>query len=428
MRRFGLLLVGQSLSQAGTLATTFALGVWVFERTRSVTLFSTLVVSSMLTGIVVAPLAGVLADRHDRRWLMLLGQAGACASVVAMALAHRAGLLSLPVLLPLLVLHAAFEALLLNVFSASTALLVPEGQLDRANGMVQLGDGIALIAAPTAAGLLLPAIGLGGIFLIDIATFLYAISVLWFVRVPRVPGPPREGAGTFLREARAGLDLLRAEPGLSALLMVGLAGTFVMAMVQLLFSPLILGFAGPSALGIIESVGGVGFLAGSVALSIWGGPRRRAGGVLVFMSLQAGVLFLAAARPSVVLAGVGCFLVLATLPFIMGLSQTLWQRRVPLDLQGRVFAFRTMAGRTVYTLASLCAGPLSDGLFEPWMRRGGVLEAALGPLLGAGPGRGVALLFVALGGLLLCAALAGRLHPALGQLDDAVAAEPPRES
>jgi MFS transporter, DHA3 family, macrolide efflux protein len=282
--------------------------------------------------------------------------------------------------------------------------------------------------------MLLPTVGLGSIFALDIATFVYAVGVLVLVRVPRAgdaasarpsdprtqgPDPHRRSARTFLRDALAGLSFLRGQPGLVSLTAVGSLVSFFLGMVQLLLSPLILTFASPGALGLIDSSGGVGLVAGSLVLSARGGPRRRVAGLLSFMGIQGAILLIAVAKPSIVLAAIGSFCILATFPFIAGCSQTLWQRAVPLELQGRVFSLRTVAANTTFTLASVVSGPLADGLFEPWMAPGGALAGALGPLLGVGPGRGVALLMALLGALILVIASLARLYPPLLALDAA---------
>ena len=117
-------------------------------------------------------------------------------------------------------------------------------------------------------------------------------------------------------------------------------------------------------------------------------------------------------RLAVITAEVNFFLPLTT-----GSSQVVWQRAVPLEIQGRVFAARTAIAMSVMPLASLAAGPLADRLFEPAMRDGGRWAAALGPFVGTGPGRGIALIFVGSGALIACIAfVASRLAP-LRRLD-----------
>jgi DHA3 family macrolide efflux protein-like MFS transporter len=427
MRTFYLLVVAQAVSLAGTHVTGFSLSVWMYQETGSITLYGAVLVSSILPGVVVAPLGGVLTDRWNRRLTMLMAHAGGGICALAMALAYQANVLTIHLIVPLLMMKSAFEMIATLAFSASTAALVPADRLDRANGLAQLGGGVAQIASPAMAGVLLPLIGVGGIFVIDLVSFVYAVVVLAWLRMPEVKQPasswrsPRD----FLREAAAGLWYLRGQPGLVGLAIVVSFVTFAISAVQFLFAPLVLSFASLRELGFASSLAGVGLVVGSLALSVRGGPRRRVAGLLGFIAAQGSVLLIAVAKPSVALATVGAFGVFALMPFIMGGAQTLWQRTVPIELQGRTFAFRMMLDQTVLTVASVISGPLSDWVFEPLMAPGGALAHALGPVMGTGKGRGVALLIALLGVSIIAASSLARLHRPLLALDGAPGSEGP---
>jgi DHA3 family macrolide efflux protein-like MFS transporter len=429
MRSFYLLLVAQAVSLVGTHVTGFSLSIWMYQETGSITLYGAVLLSSIVPGILVAPLGGVLTDRWNRRLTMLLAHAGGGVCALAMAIAYWTDSLTIQLIVPLLMLKSSFETITTLAFSASTAALVPRDRLDRANGLAQLGGGVAQIASPAMAGMLLPLIGVGGIFVIDLGSFVYAVVVLAWLRMPDVKKAAAawRSPRAFLREASAGLAYLRSQPALVGLAIIVSFVNFGISAVQFLFAPLVLSFASLRALGFASSLAGVGLVTGSVALSIWGGPRRRASGLLWFMAAQGSVLLLAVAKPSLALATIGAFGVFAILPFIAGGAQTLWQRTVPLELQGRAFAFRMMLEQTMLTLASVLAGPLSDWVFEPLMAPGGALAGALGPIIGTGKGRGVAVLIALLGIAIIGASFLARLHRPLVGLDGAaepVAPEP----
>jgi DHA3 family macrolide efflux protein-like MFS transporter len=417
MRTFYLLLVAQAVSLVGTHVTGFSLSVWMYQKTGSITLYGAVLLSSIVPGILVAPLGGVLTDRWDRRLTMLLAHLGGGICALAMALAYQADVLTIAVIVPLLMAKSAFETVTTLAFSASTAALVPADRLDRANGLVQLGSGVAQIASPAMAGVLLPLLSVGGIFVIDLVSFVYAVAVLGWLRMPGVERPASSEWRTpraFIREAAAGFWYLRSQPGLVGLAIIVSFVTFSISAVQFLFAPLVLGFASLRELGFASSLAGVGLVVGSVALSLRGGPRRRVAGLLWFMTAQGSVLLIAVAKPSVALATVGAFGVFALLPFIAGGAQTLWQRTVPLELQGRTFAFRMMLEQTMLTLASVISGPLSDWVFEPLMAPGGALAQLLGPLIGTGKGRGIALLIALLGvGIIVASSVARAYRPLL---------------
>ena len=106
------------------------------------------------------------------------------------------------------------------------------------------------------------------------------------------------------------------------------------------------------------------------------------------------------------------------MPLLLGTSQALWQSKVPPDLQGRVFAMRRLVAWSTLPLAFVVAGPLADRVFEPWLAPGGALAATAGRILGVGDGRGIGLLLVVMGTLVvLTVAVAARL-PRLRRLEE----------
>ena len=420
MRDFLLVWLAQLVSLMGSHLTGFGLGVWFYQRTGSVTVYGTLALASVLPQLLATPLAGVVADRWDRRLALIVGHAGGgLCSLVIVALA-RADKLSLATTLPPVALSSAFHALLVPTFSASITLLVPTAKLGQANGLVQLGAALSQIIAPAAAGALLGRIGLGGILAMDVGTFLFAVAVLAGVRIPRPPASEagRGARGSMWREAAYGWRCLRERPALIGLTAFLGVVNFNLGMVQLLVTPLVLGFASAQVLGTVLTTAGLGMLAGGGVMVLWGGPERRIRGMLALVLLQGLLMFLGGARAEVVPVAAAAFGILFAVPLLVGASQTLWQRKVPADVQGRVFAIKTTVSGAAMPLAFLIGGPLADRVFEPWMRRDGALAPLLGGFIGVGPGRGVALLFFLLGLLMVLAVLVGSLHPRFRRLED----------
>lgn len=356
-----------------------------------------------------------MVDRIDRRTVLLFEQvAGGGCGLLMLLLASR-GELGLTWILLLVGLQACCAASNFQAFSAATTLLVPKERLGRANGLVQLGLALAQIAAPAIAGALLLSFGLTVILLLDFGTFLFAAATLVSVQIPAPPVSEagRAARGSVHEELRFGWRFIRERPGLFWLLIFFAGFNLTIGMVRTLITPLVLGFADSRALGLVLSSGGLGMLLGSGLMLVWGGPSRQVFGILFFALLLGVLLFLGAARPSTPLIAIGAFGGFFTAPLIQGCSNTIWQRKVPPDVQGRVFSFRSMVAGGTLPLASLIAGPLSDRLFEPLLRQGGALAGSVGRLLGVGPGRGVALLFIVLGGSTAALAIAAYLHPRL---------------
>jgi hypothetical protein len=147
---------------------------------------------------------------------------------------------------------------------------------------------------------------------------------------------------------------------------------------------------------------GVGMLIGSVAASAWRGPSRKIDVILGAIALAGAGLAVAGLRPSPVVIGAGLFLLLFAVPPASAASQAIFQSKVEPAVQGRVFSIRSMIARSMTPLAFLTAGPVADRLFEPVMQnpQTGLLSALSG-ILGSGAGRGIGLMFVLAGALLV---------------------------
>ena len=420
---FGLVWVGQVVSLVGNGLTGFALGVWVFQATGSLTQYSLITVCSRLPGIVIAPIAGALIDRWDRRRAMILSDVGMGLGVLGLALLYFAGRLQVWHICLALVITSALSAFQWPAYSAATTMLVAKKHYGRAAGMVQTGEAIGYVAAPVLGGVLLLSVHLHGIFLIDFATFVFSIVTLLLVRVPspvRMAGPETVARTSLLNEVAYGWRYLTSRRGLLALLIYFAVTNFFGGFILVLTTPMVLAFAPPSVLGTVLSVGGVGMLVGGVLMSAWGGPKRRIHGVLGFQLLTGVCFILAGLKPSAVLIGAAAFLFFLSLPFINGSSQAIWQSKIAPDVQGRVFAVRRMIAWSSVPLSYMAAGPIAQYLFEPLMVRNGLLASSIGRVIGTGPGRGIGLLFIIMGLLTVLIVAAGYLYPRLRLLEDEV--------
>jgi MFS transporter, DHA3 family, macrolide efflux protein len=198
-------------------------------------------------------------------------------------------------------------------------------------------------------------------------------------------------------ETQEGWHYIKTRPGLMGLTIFFAVTSFTEGMLQVLFWPLVLNSASSRTLGIVLSIAGCGMLLGSVAISAWGGPKRRVYGILMFAGLQGACLCLGGMPSTTIVAAIGGFGYLFARPIIVSCNQTIWQRKVPLELQGRVFALQMAVERLLLVISLASAGPLADRVFEPLMAPGGLLAGSIGQLIGTGPGRGVGLLFMLMG-------------------------------
>jgi MFS family permease len=422
MAGFTVVWLGQVVSVLATQMTAFGVTLWVYERTGSATALGLTQSCYMAPLLLLSPLAGVLVDRYDRKWLMVASDLGAGLGTVTMLVLQSLGWLETWHLYVVNAVMGSFQSLQWPAWSAAVSTMVPKEQLGRANGMMSLVEAGPGVLAPLLAGALLPLIHLRGLLVVDVLTFLVAVGTLLWVHVPapRTTAEGRQARGSMLEESLYGFRYIAARPGLLGLQLVVFVGNMVVCMGFTVLAPLLLLRTGHNGLvfGTVQSMGALGGVVGGVLMSVWGGPRRRVHGVL--MSWIIAGLF------GQVLVGLGRSLpVWGTALFVCGLmaavsstcNQTLWQAQVAPDIQGRVFTARRLVAWLAVPLAPLLAGPLADHVLEPGMREGGSLTGLFGGWVGTGPGAGMALLCVLSGLLMALVSLGGYLWPAVREVE-----------
>jgi MFS transporter, DHA3 family, macrolide efflux protein len=422
MRTFMIVWLGQVISILGSGLTSFALGVWLYDQTGRATPFALTVLFASLPRILLAPLAGSLADRWNRRLLMILSDTGAAVVTLGAVVLLGTGQLQIWHVYMIAVGSAIFGSFQEPAYAASITMLVPKKDLARANGLVQMAQAGEMLVAPLLAGALFTVIGIRGIILIDFVTYFFAVGALLVVTIPQprlAEEPASQKRGVVWRDVTFGWRYLAARPGLLGLLLYFALVNFFMNLSMVLSGPLVLAFGSAVTLGAVQMASGVGMLVGSLVISAWGGPQRRVGGLLGFIAGAGASIVLIGLRPSGVLIGTGLFLFLFCIPMASGLSQAIFQSKVAPEVQGRVFATRGMISRSITPVAYLLAGPLADFVFEPLMRADGGLLARTwaGSLLGTGPGRGIGLMFVTSGLLLLGATAVAWTHPRIRNVE-----------
>ncbi len=420
-RTFLALWAGQIVSVFGSSLTSFALGVWIYQRSGSTTQFALLTFFAVVPAILTSLLAGGFIDRWDRRRTLIVCDTIAAGGSLALAASAWTGHLEPWHVYAVVVVTASASALQIPAFTASVPLLVPKQHLGRAAGLTQLGAALPAVAAPLLAGALVTSIGLWGILLIDLATFVVAVAVLLALRVPNPPRTTADGGKrSLLRESAFGWIYLRQRPGLFALLLMFAGVNFSLGILRTLMAPMVLSFASAAALGMVMSVASCGMLVGSVVMSLWGGPKRRIHGIFGFAVLLALILFLGGLRPNTVLVASAAFVFLFCFPLINGCSAALWQTKIAPEVLGRTTAVQRVIAMSALPLASLIAGPLAEYVFEPLLVEGGPLAGTMGRLVGVGEGRGIGLLFMVLGMLILVALALGYSNPRLRNLEDEI--------
>ncbi|MFG1944019.1 MFS transporter [Nonomuraea sp. NPDC048826] len=417
--RFAFIWTASLLSSVGSSLTAFVLGVWVYQSTGSPTQFALVVLSGMLPGILIGPFAGVVVDRFDRRTVMIVTDSLAAVATAAVAVLIWADALAVWHVALAGAVGGACGVFHLTAYQAMTPLLIPERHLGRANGLMHLATGVQ-IAAPVLGATLLAAVGMVGVVAIDLSTFGVAMMALLLIRLPAAVLRPNAAAErpAVLEDLGAGWRHLRSRAGLTALVAALTGFNFTFAVAGVLVQPLILSFAGPGVLGVLMFAGGAGMLAGGLVMGAWGGPRKKVAGMTAFMALGGVFLVLHSLTPSPLLVGFAAAAFLFTLPVVNGCAHAVLQSRVEPALLGRTMGTAHALGSAAIPVGYLLAAPLAEHLLNPALMPGGALAGSAGLIVGVGEGRGIALVLLLDGLLLLGVAAFLAALPALRRLDE----------
>lgn len=419
-RTFLAMWAGQSVSLVGSGLTAFALGVYVFRTTGSVTQFSLLNLCIFVPGILIPPLAGALADRYSRKWLMIATNAGGALTTLLVLVLVSAGAFNVAFVYVLTVLFRVFAVTLSPATTASVSQLVPEKHLSRANGVVEVALSINQLLSPPLGGLLLVTIGLRGIAAIDMVSFLFAIATLLPLRIPQPESASSaQPLSDIPKEATEGLRHLLPRAGFMGLLLYMAAFNAAAGFTVSLTAPLVLSTSTPQVYGFVSGAAGVGLLVGAGLMTLWSGPRKRRVYGLLAVGVGAGLdMALPALGGNVVIYAVWQFLlpVLATIGNV--LVVVIWQTKIPANLQGRVIGSMGTITLSFMLLSFVVAGPLVEHVFGPAFLPGGALAGSLGSVFGVGPGRGIAFVLLLAGLFPIVASLLGFASKSVREIEE----------
>lgn len=430
-KTFLIIWVGQFISLLGSGLTSFALSIWVLKHTQSVTQYTLTIVFAGLPGILIAPLAGALVDRWNRKWVLFWCSLGASLTVLVYASLLWSGQLQVWHVYCGVFFNSILQTFQWPAYIAAITMLVERKDYGRVNGMLEFGQAATSIAAPALAGALIYLIGIERILIIDFATFLVAAGALLIVHVPQPEESEeaRAAKGSIWKEAAYGWTFIRQRAGLLQLLLLFALFNLVVSMCGVAVLPMVLGFANEAAVGTIMGLVGVGMLVGGLIMTWTGGPKPRIYGLLGGWAVISISFVLVGIKPNLWLVGAGVVLWYICVPVINASSQAIWQSKTPHDVQGRVFAVRRMLAQFTVPIGDFSAGPLADKVFNPAMMPGGALAGSAGRVIGTGPGRGIAMMLMSMAAIPALTALVGILNPRIRnietELPDAVRKEAP---
>ena len=296
-------------------------------------------------------------------------------------------------------MQSLFSAFNYPGYAIAKTILVPKPYVGQANGLVLFGHAMKSSLSPVIAGILILIIQLQGIVIVNIALCLFSLLILLSIRFPALKQVDKNQhqKEPWWRDMIFGWRYIKNFPALVALLVFFAFSYYTVAVFTVLSTPLLLSITTATTLGTVLAIAGSGMILGSIANSIWGGTKNRIKTILACQAICGLSMMVVGSQtllPNLAIAG---FIFTFSVSTIYTSGQVIWQVKIPVAYQGRVFAMRDIITWLLVPIGALTAAPLADYVFKPLMLEGGFLANSIGQLIGVGEGRGIGLLFILLG-------------------------------
>jgi DHA3 family multidrug efflux protein-like MFS transporter len=279
-----------------------------------------------------------------------------------------------------------------------TTLLVPEDQRDKANGLSGTVMGVAFAGANIGAGLI---VGYGGLLVVLISAVVItalAIIHLLFISIPEkeVIHTHQEGAQPKKLDIKGTIAAVKAVPGLFGLIFFTTFNNFLGGIFMALMDAYGLSLVSVQAWGTLWGVLSLGFIVGGIYIAKYGLGSRPLATLFKVNIIMWTVCIFFTIQPSIILLAIGSAIYVCLIPFIEATEQTIVQKVVPYERQGRVIGFAQSVEQTASPITAFLIGPIAQYIFIPFMTTGAGVDL-IGGWFGTGPGRGLALVFVLAG-------------------------------
>ena len=358
-RKFILLWAGELVSSIGGGLTGFGLGVYVFHLTGSAAGMAMVTFLAFLPTLLLSVPAGVLADRYDRRLLMMLGDGCSALGIIYILICMMDGGASLLQICIGVFVSSVFSSLLEPSYRATVSDLLTKEEFSKANGLVSLAGSARYLISPLLAGLLLSVSDVKLLLVIDICTFF--LTVISTAIVKRgIETKPGEEEKTFIECLKEGWEVVHSKQGVFLLILVSAGLTLFLGIFQILAEPLILSFEDSKTLGIAETICAMGMLVSSLILGIRGIKKKYV--KVLQLSMMFSGLFMVGFGiwENIYIICVFGFLFFSMLPYANNCLDYLVRTNIPDELQGRAWGFIGLLSQLGYVVAYGTGGLLAD--------------------------------------------------------------------
>ncbi len=402
LRSFLILWGSQTISSLGTAMTNFALIIWAYKQQGTASSIALLSVCSYLPSILFCFIAGALADRWNKKKIMLVSDFVAALGTATVLLLYSTGNLEIWHLYIINFILSFMNAFQNPASYVAVSLITPKEHYIRASGMQAFSNSLVTILTPASATAILAFSGIKTVLCIDLLTFAIAFALLLiFIKIPAMPVNNEKKEETFVKSCLTGLHFLREHKPIWKIilffsfinLLASMAGNSIMP-------AMILARTGNNqvTLGMVSSAIGIGALVGSILVTLVKPAKSKT--KVIFLSCAVSFLLcdlLWGIGRNVEIWVFAAFAGNLPLPFLNANLTTIMRTKVPIEMQGRVFSTRDTFQFITIPIGLFLGGFLADHIFEPFMLSTSSAQQILASLVGTGKGSGMAVIFLITG-------------------------------
>lgn len=404
MRNFLIIWIGEFISNIGTGMTTFAASIYVYNLSGAVTSVSLVIFAAFSPSILLSPFSGIIADRYDRRVLMMIGDGFSIIGLVLILTFFYLDRLTVTVIVMGIFISSMFYSLLEPAYKASVSDLLSYEDYSKASSLLQLGNAGKLILSPVLAGLLLAVSDLGTVITFDIFTVFITLTTIFMIKnrmkVNRDGCPStqnysfKEFLGVFLKKR-----------GLVLLVYIITCVTFFTGVIQTLYTPMLLSMTEERMVGVIQSFSALGLLFMSFLLSLFSVKNKLVSMIILGLISFGVFIILLGSFSNIWLVCISGFFMFASLPFINVGIEVLIRENINSENQGKIWGIIGFLSQLGYVIAYLISGVLSDFVMKPLLTGKSQYSQFFSKYFGTGPGREMGLLFVVSGVMIIASGL-----------------------
>ena len=399
-KKYIILWLSQSVSGLGSSMTGFALVLWAYGQSHSAMSVSLMSFCNYVPYVLLSLFVGGYIDRHKKKTIMLVSDSIAAAGSLTVLAFLFAGCLEVWNIYVINAVVGITNAFQQPASAVATGRLVPKEKISNVSGMNSFSNNLIVVFSPMLAAFLFAAGGLPIILLIDLASFVFAFcALLFFITIPEQE-QEKKYSSPFAGIVE-GFDFLKKEKGIFYIMVTMALINFCSRLTyENILSPMILARSSGNSivLGTVNACMGIGGIAGGIIVSVKKESRHKAVAIYVpaALSFLFGDLMMAVGK-NVFWWSAAAVAASLPIPFIQASQNTILYRRIPSNIQGRVFAVRNAIQYGTIPLGIVLGGCLADYVFEPFMSSGNGLAGILGVMVGNAAGSGMAAMFLCTG-------------------------------